>query len=277
MQLIRALLAMCTFGLAVTSWAEVRSMDQYRSIVERNPFGLKDRPPPPPPVTNAVVKPDKKEDFYLTGISTIGDSKRPKAYLLCKDAGKKEYDQKYYNLSVGDRQGDLALLDVDPKARRVKVAYMGEERSLSMNDNGVPAPSGPVPAVLGPPNQMSGGPNFVAAPHSAVPLVNGTTMTPGGASTPQPVIYPNSGMRRTPRSTSIYSPGGVSGVAPGAYSNGFQGNSSLPTGNGAPAAPPEIAQGPQTDEDVARQIINMHANYQNSVKQGEMTPPVPLP
>ena len=40
---------------------------------------------------------------------------------------------------IGDRQGDLQLLDVDAKGRRVKVVYQGEEKWLSMKENGVPA------------------------------------------------------------------------------------------------------------------------------------------
>src|SRR4051812_45614874 len=83
----------CNLAIALVIRAELRPLDHYKSIIDRNPFGLKDPVPVAPPATN-IVKEPKKEDFYLTGISTIGNPKRPKAYLLCKDATKKDYDQK---------------------------------------------------------------------------------------------------------------------------------------------------------------------------------------
>ena len=53
MQFVRqVILAVCAVGVALTALAEQRSMESYKSIVDRNPFGLKDPPPPPPPATN---------------------------------------------------------------------------------------------------------------------------------------------------------------------------------------------------------------------------------
>jgi hypothetical protein len=146
MQMVRqTILALCAFGVVSAALADQRSMEAYKSIVERNPFGLKDPVIPPPAPTNKPPTVEKKEDFYLTGISTIGDPKRPKAYLLSKDASKKLYDEKYYTLSIGDSQGEVTLKQIDPKDRRVLIAYQGEDRWLSMKDNGVPAPTGHAP------------------------------------------------------------------------------------------------------------------------------------
>src|SRR5688572_8003492 len=104
MQMRRTILtALALVSATLVAQAESRPMDSYKSIIDRNPFGLKDPTPPPPPVTNQAPV-TKKEDFYLTGISTIGNPKRPKAYLIAKDSSKKEYDQKFYNLGIGDRQ-----------------------------------------------------------------------------------------------------------------------------------------------------------------------------
>src|SRR4051812_11950478 len=88
--------------LATTAMnAAERSMDQYRSIIDRNPFGLK--PMPPPIVTqpkNDTPTP-KNEQFYLTGISTIGYPNKPKkAFLMNKDNSKKEYSDKFYNMQI---------------------------------------------------------------------------------------------------------------------------------------------------------------------------------
>ena len=60
-----------TFGAASMALAEDKA-NPYQAIIERNPFGLKDPPKVEPPQTNAPPKDIKKEEFYLTGISTIG-------------------------------------------------------------------------------------------------------------------------------------------------------------------------------------------------------------
>src|SRR5687767_3827836 len=120
MQVLRMLSVACSIGFVFNVAAETRPMDSYKSIVDRNPFGLKDPVPVTPPPTNQPPPP-KKEDFYLTGISTIGNPKRPKAYLIAKDGSKKEYDQKFYNLGIGDKQGDVTLQEIDAKGRRVKI------------------------------------------------------------------------------------------------------------------------------------------------------------
>src|SRR5688572_12648498 len=67
------ILTACVVGSAIGGFAEAPVGDSYKSIVDRNPFGLKD-PPPPPPAKDPNPPPAvKKEDFYLTGISTIGN------------------------------------------------------------------------------------------------------------------------------------------------------------------------------------------------------------
>jgi hypothetical protein len=229
MLVTRLIFGACTFALAFSAAAEARPMDTYNTIVVRNPFGLKEPPPPVVKDTNPPAQPPKKEDFYLTGISTIGNPKRPKAYLLAKDASKKDYDQKYYSLTVGDSQGDVKLQEIDSKGRRVKIEYLGEEKWLSMKDNGVPAPAG---APAGGPMQpgMVAPPGGVAAP-IPLPLPN------GGGAVAQPISYPNAGNNnRRPIRTAGY----------GSTAGNFG------------AVTPD---GPQTDADVLKQIITM--------KQGE--------
>src|ERR1044071_2112287 len=172
------ILAALVIGCAVGDRAEAPPPDTYKSIVDRNPFGLKDPPSPPPPKDTNTAPPVKKEDFYLTGISTIGNPKKPKAYLLAKDQSKKDYDQKFYNLAVGDKQGEVTLMEIDTKGRRVKIVYLGEEKWLNMKDNGFPSPAGP-PMAAGGPGQ-------------ALPIYNnGVPPPPGAIPIPLPNINPN--------------------------------------------------------------------------------------
>jgi len=276
MQFLRRAMAVCVSSLlATTALAEARQIDQYKSIIDRNPFGLKDPPPPPPPQTNPPAKLEKKDDFYLTGITTIGNNKKPKVYLLSKDTTKKEYDQKYYSLGIGERQGDVALLDVDTQGRRVRIAYLGEERWLSMKDNGVPAPAGPAPGMSGP-GGITPQPGGAAVP---IPLPGASMPAPH----PQPVTYPSAGStRRTPRSASNgYNAGGygapsMMGNAGLASQNGIVPNPMAINGNPATVQAGNT-QTPQPPVDPAVQVLMMHANYQHAIQHGEVYPPVPMP
>lgn len=234
MHVTRSLIAAFAFALVLPGNAESRPFDTYNTIVVRNPFGLKDPPQQVIKDTNPPAPPVKKEDFYLTGISTIGNPKRPKAYLLAKDASKKDYDQKFYSLNIGDRQGDVTLQEIDSKGRRVKIEYLGEEKWLSMKDNGVPAPAGgPAPGGPMQPGMMAP-PGGMPAP-VPLPLPQGGG---GPMQSAQPVSYPNAGnsARRPIRTTGNF----------GAM-NSVQHDS------------------PQTDADVLRQIVMMKAQEQNGI------------
>jgi hypothetical protein len=270
MQLTRqAILAVCALGLLFSAKAEPRALDNYKSIIDRNPFGLKDPLPVTPPQTNKPPAEVKKEEFYLTGISTIGTPKRPKAYLLAKDTQKKEYDQKYYNLTVGDRQGDVLLKEIDEKGRRVLIVYQGEDRWLSMKDNSVPAPVGPPP---GQPPGVPGGPlpGQPMPPGVPTPL---PSAHPGMQ--PQPLSYPNASNRRTPRTASY----GNVGMNYGAGAPGAALSSSIlppsPSAVNNPAATVAANPGPQTDADVLKQIATMQNPHATGLPPNIPAPPVP--
>lgn len=270
MQFIRpAILGLCAFGLAFGAKAEQRGMDAYKSIVDRNPFGLKDPPPAvvkDAPKTNEV----KKEDFYLTGISTIGNPNRPKVYLISKDPQKKQYDEKYFNLTLGDRNGDLMLNEVDVKGRRVRITYLGEEKWLSMKDNGVPAPAGPAPGAPGVPTLPPG--SIVPPPGGNAPIPLPNAHNPS-IPQPQPLSYPNANNanRRAIRTSNTganqntgYSGyGGVSGAVP-----------NVPTttagGSGTYA-------GPQTDAEMLQHIINLQNPTRSNPSLPKNVPPPPIP
>ena len=71
--------------------------ENYQSIIERNPFGLKP-PPTPAPVTNALPEVKPKVEIFLTGITSVGHPQLPRqAYFYTREQGKK--DITYYSLA----------------------------------------------------------------------------------------------------------------------------------------------------------------------------------
>lgn len=265
MQLVRQMvLALCAFGIGFSSVAEQRSTESYKSIVDRNPFGLKDPPIAQPPPTNKPATQEKKEDFYLTGITTIGTPKRAKAYLLSKDASKKLYDEKFYTMSVGDKQGEVTMKEIDPKGRRVLIAYLGEDKWLSMKDNGVPAPTGPAPGAM---PLIPGAPGSVPPPGGAVPVPLPSAGGVAPVHQPQPLSYPGAANsnRRVPRST-------VNGAANRLSMNpGYVApNPTATTANSSANIP-----GPQTDAELVEQMVRMKAQ-QKFANPNSPTPPLPF-
>jgi hypothetical protein len=200
MRLVTPILLAAT---VLTATAENRPMDNYRSIIDRNPFGLK---PVQPPIQTPIVSPPppaKKVEFYLTGISSIGFPRTPKTvYLVNKDNSKKDYKDKFYKLRLNEPQGDVSLEDIDEKNRRVKIKASGDEMWLSMKENSIPSGSMPPP--------MAGMPQPAFVPGQspspgAVPIP-----LPGGGAMPNPnmpaaqptfpAVAPSNPTRRIPRS-----------------------------------------------------------------------------
>lgn len=227
--------------------AETRALDSYRSIVDRNAFGLKPIEPPaekPAPAPTNVVE---KTEFYLTGITKTRNVR--KAYLVNKDPNKKNYEEKYYALTIGDRQGDLTLNEIDEKSRRVKITHQGKELWLDFKSNAAPpSPAGAAPGMAG----LPGAPGMPPPP-GGMPLPNAGVNPAGSAPPSSPNLYQNSNPnRRVPRG------------APGVVMN--MGNNNAP-------------QGPQTDAEVLKQIIEL----QNQDKVGQQhqhryaVPPPPSP
>lgn len=125
--------------------------ENYQSIVERNPFGLK---PPPPPPTNNIAPPEVKPkvEVFLTGITTVGYPRIPKqAYFYTREQGKK--DITYYAMSEGDGKDGIQVLNIDPEKRKVRVKMENAETLLSFDTHGVPiaaaAAGRPLPGVPG--------------------------------------------------------------------------------------------------------------------------------
>ncbi len=139
----------------LTAAAREDASNPYQNIVDRNVFGLKPVPveapksneppkPPPPPIT-------------LQGISTMLGGKKAflKATPPSKDKGPAV--EQNYMLAEGERDGEIEVLEIDPKAGMVKVNDYGTITNLTFLTNGVKggsvasAPNTPAPAAPTPP------------------------------------------------------------------------------------------------------------------------------
>src|SRR5438874_11353639 len=95
----------------------------YQGIVDRNVFGL--RPPPPPP-SNEPVKPPPPA-VTLTGITTILGKKLAfmNVQLPPKPGDQQKGGPQSFMLGIGEREGEIEVLDIDEKGGVVKVNDYG--------------------------------------------------------------------------------------------------------------------------------------------------------
>lgn len=172
------------FGLCLKAGA-VPADNPYKGIVERNLFGLKDPPPPPDPAEVNKPQPSK---IILTGITDILGRKQALMKIPAAPAkpGETPKGEQSFILTVGQREGDIEVLEIDPVAGMVKVRNAGVVEELNFEKNGpklagTPAPGAPAaPGVPGIP--MPSPVATASASPSATPagLAPGTTFTAAG-------------------------------------------------------------------------------------------------
>jgi hypothetical protein len=139
------------------------SGNPYQSIVERNVFGLKEPPPPAP--TEPVKPPPPK--ITLTGIITMGGKRALLSTPPVPARTAAEARAQYFTLAEGQRDGELEVLEINERARTVKVSYGGTVETLDFNENGVkPAPAAQVGMA------------------AAIPQIVGRTVVPAGQPLP---------------------------------------------------------------------------------------------
>lgn len=124
----------------------------YQAISERNVFHL--NPPPPPPAPPETKAPTPK--IFLTGITTLGGSKRALLKTLPQGKPGEAPKERSYMLTEGERQDDLEVLSIDERGGIVRVTYAGDSVSVNFKDNAVASTT---PAAPGP-----GGPGAPGAP-----------------------------------------------------------------------------------------------------------------
>ncbi len=168
-------------ALSVSSQESASPDSPYRTIVERNPFGLKP-PPPPAPVAPPVVE-QAKTDLKLTGITSFGS---PKAYFMATDAKSKAPE--YFSLGVDEKKDGIEVLSIDNTSSSVRIRQNGAETLMTFGTHGVAPPTAPPAAVpgAGMPGAPGARPGMPGLPAGAVQSMSVTPGVAPSASNPFP-------------------------------------------------------------------------------------------
>src|SRR3954453_23300566 len=174
-------------GIAQQGWSDARP-NPYLSIVDRNPFGLKDPPPPPDPTPVAPVVPPAK--VLLTGITSLfgPSSKRALIEITDQEPGKPANVRKPI-LREGERDGSIEVVSIDLEKNMVHIRNSGQELDLKFEDasKNVSTAAHPVsiPPPLTPPptaamSPLSGSPTIIS-PASAENSARNSSVSTYGA------------------------------------------------------------------------------------------------
>jgi hypothetical protein len=250
---------LCAVANAMTAES---SGTPYQEIVVRNVFALTNPPPPPDP---AATKPPPPK-ITLTGITTIlGKPRALMKVLIPAKPGTKQEEQSFI-LAVGQRDGDIEVLEIDDKAGIVKVNDFGTITNLSFENNGVKLASGPPLGIPGAGGLPPGMPGAGGLPNAGQPR----TM-PG-----RPMRLNPSGAAVSPTSYGGMPTYTADGSAPASATPGTVALGGLGTSASTPRAqqnwPPETPMTPEqaTIMEAAHAIKN-----QKAISQGDLPPPFP--
>lgn len=119
------LLAICALLLGADQPSN--QSNPYHAIIERNLFGLKPVPQP------AAAEPERPSPvrITLTGITTILGDKR----VLMKTAHGQTPERSYI-LTVGQREGDIEVLEIDENTGNVTLNNAGVVMRLNLDKDG---------------------------------------------------------------------------------------------------------------------------------------------
>jgi hypothetical protein len=238
----------------------------YQGIVDRNVFGLKDPPPPPRPEDN---KPPPTK-IILTGITTILGNKR--ALLKTPPTGgpakpgSPPPGEHSYIMTIGQKEDDIEILEIDEKANTVKVNNAGAIVTLNFDKDGQKSSVGsaaPGPGLPPPPTGLPQPPGM-AAPAGFNPPSNPNfqrpirTAAPGSASVTPQGMYGNQASAQTQGT-------GLFGV-PQASAQNSQGTMALSTQPSGMLSPSQFKSWPPNDttmsheEQVAMYLLQKQSN-----------------
>jgi hypothetical protein len=265
-----ALLAAALSGSVLQAVPATELKENYQSIIERNPFGLK--PPPPPAADKPPEKEKPKSEIFLTGITSIGYPRFPKqAYFYTMEQGKKE--PTYYALSEGEIKDGIKIMDIDPQQRKVRISMNNSDTVLSFETHGVKVaavaakPGMPGAANLPVPGQVNPQPGMQPLPMPTAPnsraMYDANGQPAYNSGTAVNTGYQTAANAANPRTRQIPSRQIRGGAAP---QNDIM---AAPGVNGAPAVQ-------EQQRDPAEQYLRMHLNRAAQERdQGIPMPPLP--
>jgi hypothetical protein len=185
---VSVLSAVTVFGLALQTFADAK-VNPYLSIVDRNPFGLKDPPPPPDPTPIAPVIPPAK--VILTGITSLfgPTSKRALLEITEQEPGKPANTRKPV-LREGEREGAIEIVSINVEKNVVHIRNGGQEVELKFEDASKTAATtphaapgvSPVAPTYTPPPPLSSGPTIISPSSAENSPRNGSVSMYGGQS-----------------------------------------------------------------------------------------------
>jgi len=261
----KVLVSLCA-GLALCVAANAAADDSlgnpYHGIVERNIFALKPPPPPAPP-------PDDKPPPVKITLNGVTDILGRKLALMetpppPAKPGEQAKSKQSLILTIGERQNDIEVLDIDPIAGSVKVNNAGSIVTLTLEKDGPKLASTPPRAAPGAPGKG------VPPPPGALPGVNPAAFrTPAGAAVRPNLSFPSRPLRGSSQGAAV-----PAGSTPGVVAGGRV----LPGFNATTARQTPVQTQPRLSPE--EQIIAIEANREvtkNQVAAGLLPPLPPTP
>ena len=156
---------LCAWLVSSATAFALTEANPYSAIIGRNTFALK---PPAPPVGPITAPPTPPPNVSLQGISTILG--RAQALLKVKIAPKPPEVAKELSLvmDVGQREGDVEVLSIDPASGTVNLSNQGTPLTLNIKDADKPG-AGPAIAAIQPAANIPGISPSLPPPAQTVP------------------------------------------------------------------------------------------------------------
>ena len=166
-------LSVLTFTNGAWALTSDSSGNPYHGIVERNIFDIHAALPPPPPDPNIGRPPPPT--IKLQGITDILGRKQVLFKVQLPPKGGAPAKEESFILTVGERQGEIEVLEINPKAGTVKMNNYGVVTNLSLELNSDKLVNvAPVAAPAAAPN-----PAQMTAPGAIAPPPTLPTLPPG--------------------------------------------------------------------------------------------------
>jgi hypothetical protein len=229
----------------------------------RNPFGLK--PQPTNTVAAGPTNPPVKVDLKLAGITS--DSAGKRAWIVIPPSPARPgvaavTNSTHFAIAEGGRQGEIEVLEINPKENTVKILNAGVAVTLDFASYGLAAPAA-LPGRLG---GVPGAPRVMpmpGAPPSAIP------------SRAMPGAWPGVKTAAVNPGAFAPNPGGVgtaAALSPSVAATPMESSTALRT---IPARSVRTAVEAPADIDPARQVILMRAQEAQMRAAGRPFPPLP--